>query len=153
MEHKIIELDEFDVVGLQIKTSVEECQKDNKMPELWENFISRADEIKHRDGENFYGVSITESKSDCTFKSLASVKVNSTEDIPEGMVLQKVPKAKYAVYTHKGTLADLNTTYGAIMQDLEKKNLQENDIWLEVYDDRWKGDVEDSEMDIYVSIN
>ena len=48
---------EFKVVGLEIKSSVQECIKNNPHPKLWEDFMKRVGEIKNRVGNMYYGYS------------------------------------------------------------------------------------------------
>ncbi len=150
---EIKEKGEFKVVGIEIKTNVQECIDNNPHPKLWGDFMERVGEIKNRVGEIYYGVSKEISKQECSFTSMACVEVSSLEDIPEGMVGKTVPASKYAVFEHKGKVEDLTKTYERLYEkDMPKTGLKQKDIWLEVYDDRFKVDSEDSVMEIWVSV-
>ncbi len=143
--------DEFKIIGLQIETSVQECKNDNKMPALWEEFIKRVPEISNRVGENFYGVSFK--TGECEFRCIAAVEVSSLDELPEGMVGEIVPASKYLAFEHKGKLDKLNDTYGQIAEkEMPASGMKEKDVWLEVYDERFKLDSDDSIIEIWVSV-
>ncbi len=153
MEHKIVEKEEFTVVGLPVKVSLKDSGYQEKIMHLWQAFISRADEIKYRKDELFYGlcnISKGIEGDDCSFETVAGVEVEKGE-APEGMIVQKVPAAKYFVVTHKGRVEKLGETYFAIEQEMKSLNLKEDrkKIFFELYDERFKEGSEDSEIDIY----
>lgn len=157
MEHKIIEKDEFLVVGLPIKISLMDKGYQNKIKETWKSFMLRASEIKNRKDERFYGTcNISEGipGDECSFEHTAGVEVSSVDDIPEGMKATKVPAAKYFMVTHKGKLDKIGETYYAIEQKLKKLKLEEDrsKMFFELYDDRFKEDSDESELDIYSAI-
>lgn len=145
---KIVELPELDVIGFEIDTSVQECQK--VLPSLWQKFMSKVSEVKHVVNPGVHwGVCLA--GKDCNFRYIAGVEV-SEDAIPDGMVLEKVKASKYAVWTHKGLLSDVGKTYEMIMGAIPKAGLKQKTVWLERYDERFKCDSEDSEFDIYVSV-
>ncbi len=157
MEHKVIEKEEFLVVGMPIKISLKDPDYKKKIKGSWERFMPRVAEIKNRKNELFYGTcNISEGieGDECSFESIAGVEVSSAEDIPEGMKAQKVPAAKYFVVTHKGKIEDIGNTYYAIEQEMKKLNLKEDKdkIFFELYDERFKPDSDDSEVDIYSAL-
>ena len=150
---EIKEKDEFMVVGLEIKSSVQECMKNNPHPKLWEDFMKRVDEIKNKKGDIVYGVSEEISKENCDFYSMACIEVEDLDNIPEGMKGKVVPKSRYAVFEHKGKANDLTETYRKIYEEgMPKSGLKQKKIWLEVYDDRYIHDSDDSLMEVWVSV-
>jgi len=157
MEHKIIEKDGFDVVGIPVKVSLKDPDYKKKIMDTWMRFIPRAGEISHRKGQCFYGIcnmSCGIEGDECSFENIAAVEVNSTESLPEGMKAEKVPAAKYFVVTHKGKLDSLGETYSAIEKELKKLNMKEDrsKIYFELYDERFKEDSDDSEVDLYTPL-
>ena len=82
---------------------------------------------------------------------MACVEVENTDNLPETMKSQVVPAAKYFVVTHKGKVETLGETYCAIEKEMKALNLEEDKtkIWLEIYDERFKENSDDSEFDIY----
>ncbi len=144
---------EFKVVGLEITSSVKECTENNPHPKLWEDFMKRAGEIKNRVGDIWYGVSEELSKDECTFASMACVEVSDLDNIPDGMTGKVVPASRYAVFEHKGKAQDLTATYGRIYEkDMPATGFKQKKIWLELYDERFKHDSDDSVMEIWISI-
>ena len=155
MEHKIKEKPEFKVVGIEIKSTVQECMTNNPFPALWEKFMTRIPEIKNRVNEKeFWGPSFEINKEECSFRSLASVEVSecNEDEIPEGMKCETIPTNKYAVFEFKGILKDLNEFYGKIMEYMKEKGIKENGFWMEFYDGRFIPNSEDSVMEIWCSI-
>jgi AraC family transcriptional regulator len=159
MEPQIVHLDEMTVVGMQSLINTQ-C---NLIAKLWERFLQRYKEISHvaAEPEAMFGVSFemveipSDQKQEFLFFHLVGQPVSSTEDIPEGMTYKRVPAHKYAKFTHKGVLAELEETYKYIFhQWLPTSGYSyEGPVCdLEWYDNRFKLDSEDSEFDIYVPI-
>lgn len=157
MEHKIIEKDEFLVIGMPVKISLKDPGYQKKIMGLWKAFMPRVKEIKNRKNELLYGTcNISEGieGDECSFEHIAGVEVESAEDIPEGMKAQKVPAAKYFVVTHKGRAEEIGKTYCAIEEEIKKLSLKEdrNKIFFELYDERFRENSDDSEFDIYSAL-
>ncbi|MFC1742025.1 GyrI-like domain-containing protein [Nanoarchaeota archaeon] len=152
MEHVIKERGEFTVIGLQIETSVQECGK--VLPGLWEEFMKREGEITaKKDAAVHYGVCKATSVEKCAFTAIATVEVEPDCPVPEGMVKETVPAAKYAVFEHKGPASTVGETYGPMMSYMPEHGLKQaaEEIWFERYDERFKNDA-DSVMEIWVPI-
>ena len=150
---EIKQKDEFKVAGLQITTTVQECSSNNPHPKLWKDFLARIEEIRNRVGNKFYGVCKEISKHHCNFTSSACVEVNDLDNLPEGFVGMTIPKSRYAVFTHKGKVENLAETYRKIHEEeMPKSGLKQKEIWLEVYDERFKENSDDSIMEIWASI-
>ncbi|MCP3684845.1 MAG: AraC family transcriptional regulator [bacterium] len=157
MEHKIVEKEEFLVVGMPVKVSLKDPGYQKKIMDLWKGLMPRVAEIKNRKTELFYGLcNISEGieGDECSFETIAGVEVNSADEIPEGMKAQKVPAAKYFVVTHKGRVEKLGETYCEIEKEMKKLNLKEDrsKIFFELYDERFKEDSDDSAFDIYSAL-
>ena len=149
---KTAEKEEFKVIGLECHTNVQECASGNSpAPKLWEDFLKRSGEIKNRKGKEFYGVSCV--TGECSFKYIVGVVVGDFKDVPINMVEAIVPKSKYVIFEHKGTLKSLPETYRKLYEkDMPATGLKQKDVWLEVYDERFKMDSEDSVMEILVAV-
>jgi len=157
MEHKIIDKEEFLVVGLPVKISLKDKEYQKKIKAAWEEFIPRVEEIKNRKNELFYGVcNISKGieGDECSFEHICGVEVSSAEDIPEGMISQAVPEAKYYVVTHKGKMETIGNTYYALEKEFKKEGIEEDrsKIFFELYDERFKENSDESEVDIYSPI-
>ncbi|MBB2479378.1 AraC family transcriptional regulator [Bacillus sp. APMAM] len=153
MEPKIVVKDPFTVIGLTCSTTLTE----SKVPALWEEFLTRVNEIKDKVSPNvMMGISeFSTNHIDGAFTYIACVPVHHTDFIPEGMVCKSIPKREYVVVTHKGKLDELGHAFDFIYGSWLPKSgydLEEADDF-EIYDERFKGaDNEDSQVDIYIPI-
>jgi len=159
MEPKIITKESFKVVGMEGKTTL----KNNKIPGLWHKFMRVIGEIKNRINNNVaYGicecVSEFDAKNfneDTEFTELVCVEVSKFDNIPEGMVGRTLQTQKYAVFTHRGPLTNLRSTYDYIYGTWLKNSgyeIAEADDF-EYYDERFNPvSQEDSEFDIYIPV-
>ena len=149
MNYRVVNVDEFKVVGMQYQgESAEPIKK------LWDDFMNRYKEVKCSDARVSYGVCEMVGSSCKEMIYVAACPVANFDDIPEGMVGKTVPGGKYAVFTHVGSLENLNETYDYIYGEWAKKGEEKmrHAPEFELYDDRFKYGQADSEMDIYVAI-
>ncbi len=162
MQPKFVNTQEKKVVGYGGNfISILSPEKNNfvVIPELWRNFMSRAGEIQNKKGHNILGLcecindkSKKNHPDECFY--IAGAEVTDFKSIPEGMVQKTVPAGRYAVFTHKGKLDKLEFTmsyiYGSWLPKSGEELREAPD--LEVYDERFKLDSDDSEVDLYVPI-
>lgn len=151
---KTVEKEGFIVIGLPIKVSLKDPEYQKKIMDSWKDFMKRAYEIKNRTGPEFYGIcDVNEGieGDECSFQNVASVAVSSEESVPEGMIIKKIPKHKYAVCTHKGKITEIGKTYAKMEQELKGKEDRQG-IFFELYDERFKDGGKDSEVDIYAPL-
>jgi AraC family transcriptional regulator len=84
----------------------------------------------------------------------ACVEVLPDSPVPQGAIKRTIPAGRYAVFTHTGPTEALDHTfqhvYGAGLAALGVTATGEFD--LEVYDERFKEDDTNSQLDIYVPI-
>ncbi len=84
---------------------------------------------------------------------LAGVQVESLSVVPEGMFSYIIPAGRYAGMTHKGPLSKIKETFDMIINWLSLMNYEQYDIvCFEVYDERFRGEDEASEFDMYIQI-
>lgn len=159
MKPEIKTIDNFSVVGMEIQTNL----KDNKIPQLWMSFMPRMQEIKHINSKNVgYGICKHDENispetftDDTIFTSVASMGVDKVEDVPEGMFSLEVKGGKFAVFTHKGNLNNLKTTYEYIYGTWLPNSSFELDKRddFERYDNRFMGPENNaSEMEIWIPV-
>ncbi len=153
MDAKIVTLDEKKIVGMKITTTA----KTNQIPHLWTEFNPRCGEIKSI-ARVAYGICPFVAKADFSeespFEYIAGLEVENFDEIPKGMVTYVIPAAKYAVFTHVGTLDTLNHTYFKIHTEWFPESEYEVDYKpeFELYDERFKFGEADSELDVYIPI-
>lgn len=162
MEPKFVSLESFFVVGVGapfICISSPEKNNDVVIPALWESFLSGAKEVEYKRGAKHVGVceAITlpaTKRHPDEFFYTAGVEVTRLENIPKGMIAKEILAGKYAVFTHKGKLEKLQHTIDYIYSSwLSRSGNELRDAPdLEVYDDRFKPDSDESEFDLYIPI-
>ena len=159
---EIINISEIRVAGIRGKTSLNH----NTIPLLWQQFIdlyaSNPDASPH---VRTFGIcEYDESESDDTpytmngdviFSEVVGAEVESFENMPDWAVAKTIKAGKYAVFTHKGSLKNLNKTYNYIWGTWFLGCKVELDCRedFEVYDQRFLGrDHPESQMDIYIPV-
>lgn len=148
MEEKIISIEGFKAVGITYFGNNE----NGEIPNLWETFNKRYRDIKQKNKSMYcYGICDGEPDSECRFHYTACAKVDSFEDVPEGMEAKVVPEGKYIVYTYDGDLKDLGGFYNDIFAKWIPASGYEMDCrpQLELYDERF---MSNGEFDIYIPI-
>ncbi len=154
MEPKIIYDKEFKIVG--IKGVVKPGS--SLISDLWCEFGSKRTEIRNVVNPDVtlglceYMPNITD---DSEFSYCACVEVTDFQSIPKEITTKTIPPSKYAVFTHKGSMAGLKGTFDFIYGKWLPKSgyeLAERDT-IEWYDSR-SSDLSspDYEFDIYIPL-
>ncbi|MCF7910968.1 MAG: AraC family transcriptional regulator [Candidatus Cloacimonetes bacterium] len=155
MEVKIVEKEAFKVIGLKVVTT----QKKNTIPQLWDKFNARWQDVKNIAQEGVC-VGICPSVDDKDFDEntefayIAGMIVKNFTEVPEGMETLEIPAQKYAVATHKGPLDKLHDTYHYLYAEWLKDSDYEfcPSAEIEWYDDRFIFNSPESEFDIYIPV-
>lgn len=145
MEYTISKKPEMKFIGIGIETSVQNASKE--CPVLWKNFMERLDEIKSVDKMKSYGICVNPNNDTCKFRYVACSEVEDFSKIPENMEQIELPEKEFMIFIHKGKLEKLGNTYAEIMKLIPEPNYE---YWIEFYDERWKGDKEESEFEIWI---
>ena len=125
---------------------------------LWCQFLEEAESVPHRVGAAMYGVITSEPEEERhhpdALQYLAGVAVDAVEALPTGLMAQTIPAATFAVFTHVGPIANieqmLREAYRVWLPESEYEHFGIADV--EVYDHRFHGDSEDSEMEYWISV-
>jgi AraC family transcriptional regulator len=162
MEPKFIELPGKKVVGIGTKfISILSPNKNNSsvIPALWGQFMKRIGQIKHRVGNSCFGavemLPASEKKSDKDeMFYIACAEVSDFDSVPAGMIHRVIPAGRYACFTHKGKLDRLEQTMKHIYGSwLPRSKTQLRDApHLELYDQRFIPDSDQSEFDILLPV-
>jgi len=158
MEPQIIQIPALKVVGLGAQfVSILSPNKSNMsvIPQLWDQFVKRQDEIKNRIPGPSYGLvemlppGATKSDPDELYY-IACTGVTDFSDIPRGMINRSIPEGKYAKFTHKGMLNTLGETASFIYKQWvpNSKTKLRGGPHIEVYDQRFNPHSNESEFDI-----
>jgi len=98
------------LVGCKIRTSL----TNNKTFQVWQNFMTRKDEILHKVNSSFISLQeydplyFLEYNAENVFYKWAAIEVSRYENIPEGMESIDLPGGLYAVFDYKGQSTDAN---------------------------------------------
>lgn len=147
MEPEIKSKPAFTAVGMKYRGKNE----NNEVPQLWGEFGPRMNEIKHIVGPA-YGVMDNYDEKSGEFDYVAGFEVDSTADIPAGMVSVDVPEQTYAVFTC--TLPTLLEAFKyAYKTWLPQSGYNRADgPEFELYDENFNPEDETSKMYIYIPV-
>ena len=127
--------------------------------QLWERFVPRMGEVPDQKGTYSLGVCMgphpdVELKPGTSFVYIAAVPVTNNAKVPEGMVSTTIPAGRYAVFTHRGAIAELphtiNYIWGTWLPQCGYERREGPDF--ELYDERFDAATVSGEIDIYLPI-
>ncbi|MBP8081732.1 MAG: AraC family transcriptional regulator [Spirochaetes bacterium] len=153
----IKELEEIRLVGISIFT-----RDKREIREVWEMFMRSSEKICRRSiysGKCSYPGFGLECYNEEFFESgkffyMPAVQVDSFDDMPVEMSAKIIPPAKYAVFTHKGIPSAISETITSAYEVWipESGYKADRSYDFEFYDDRFKPDSKDSEIDIFIPV-
>jgi len=143
-----MDIQEFYVIGISVKTTNEKGQSGTDILKLWERFFQEGilDKIYNKLDSSIYSV-YTDYQGDHTqpYTVIVGCKVKSIEVIPEGMRSVVIPKGDYEKFIAKGK----SEIYPAWMKiwatDLDRKYASD----FEVY----KEESENADIEIFIGLN
>ncbi len=134
MEPIIKTIESMTVVGMEYYGQNE----NHEISTMWGVFNGRCKTIPHLAGKGeAYGVCSCDGKQ---LHYIAGLPVTKVDTLPEGMVSCTIPAGTYAVFTYRGTLANLQKTYEDIYKTwLPSSTYQRDDVRPDVewYDERF----------------
>lgn len=146
------------LIGISIDTSI----ADYGAPELWQKFIPRLKEIESKIGNEKYSIQIyndllnySDFNPEITFTYWAATEVADLNSIPDGMESLELSGGKYAVFIHKGSMANFQNTLNYIYTKWLPTSEFELDHrpHFEVLDERYLGPQNpESEEEVWVPI-
>jgi AraC family transcriptional regulator len=128
------------------------------IPPLWDKFGPRAGEVPGRMGKAMYGIIYGKPEAERShhdeLQYIAAVAVDSPAAPPEGMVCHTVPAGTFAVFLHRGPIANIAQTCREIYRVwLPQSTWQHAGIAdVELYDHRFDCESEASEMEYWISV-
>jgi len=160
MEARVVELPEFSVIGIQVRTNnAKEVTGAGAIPAQWQKFFKDgiADKIPNKIDPTIYAVYTGyESDRNGDYDFIIGMKVSSVSDVPPGMVAKNVPKDRYAIVTSaKGPVAQVVPQAWQRVYSLDdNKQLGGARAYkadFELYDQRSQ-DPHDSQVDLYIGL-
>ena len=155
MEPKIVDLPKLYFIGLKAELTMREINQ--VCPALWSELMSKSQDLFSNQDLMCLGVCITPETSteNDSFIYMAGFASDKPLEGRKGYVLHEISASKYAVFTHKGSINTLTSTFDYayktwVPASHYKVHCHED---LELYDQRFnESDPENSEMDIYIPI-
>lgn len=134
MKPASIELNEFYVIGVSVRTTNQNGQSQIDIGELWGQFIGQSliEKISNKVTRDIYCI-YTDYESDFygPYTTILGCKVASFKNIPEGFVSKTIPATKYLLYKSEGKLPDcVAETWSNIWKsDTNRKYIADFDIY------------------------
>ncbi len=117
LEPEIYDQPELLLVGMCTHLYGIDSEKNNmasKLPQLWDMFLPRLDEIPNRTSDECYGVIRQAAANSDKLEYWAVAPVEQIAELPQGLSRLHVPGARYARFAHKGFVPNLNITVNYI---------------------------------------
>lgn len=150
----LVERDMLKVVGFSITESLNNILENGLVQKMHEDFRQRLEEVPNRVGDAVYLLQRYSEDGwspDMPYENIVGVAVSSIEELPSGMIGHEVPGGRFVKFLHKGPESKIHLTYDFINNWLESnKEYMYRPYDIEYWDDRYLGEHEDSEIDIYV---
>lgn len=155
----IVCIDEIKIIGIRRCSPLQT----HKIKENWGEFYSLLDKSVYRDiHSSCYGIYESNNENihfslndEMIVHEILGIQVNDFNDIPEEFITKTITGGRYAVFTHRGSLATLSQTINYIWGTWLLSTNEEMDVrdTFEVYDKRFLGyDHPETEIDIYIAI-
>lgn len=146
MDHKLVTLEDFKVVGMEYVGKNEK----GEIGVMWGAFNERDQEIDTPYNNASYGICY-DMNYEGGFSYLAGMKVDTIEHLPHGMKVKAVPGGKFAIFTFKEHISKIGEFWGQIYgQFLPGLGLEPEDrVSFEYYDERF---MKNGECDIYIPV-
>ena len=160
-EPEIIQKDAFILMGIEtpfIGALSPDANNFDVIPALWHQFINRIGEVENRSDDADFGLVLTPPVGERSHPDellyVAGTVVHEVSSVPEGMVSHEVPATTYAVFTHRGPIANLPETIRFAMEEwLPRSGYRWNMIEVERYDHRFSIESpQESEMETWLGI-
>jgi len=154
METRIVSLPAMRVIGMEYVGK----NGNAEIAAMWGVFIPRFGDVQGKVCPDAKLGVCGDSRENGSFRYVAGFEVEAGAPVPEGMATFDVPAATYVVVTQRGPLNDRERGLGSVLSYVYRDWLPQSGYKradtpdLEWYDGRFRGDAEDSEMDVYTPI-
>lgn len=159
MKPKIVELNAFEVMGIEARTNnAAEAGANGLIPKLWQRVMQEhtMDGVPDRVGQNIYAV-YTDYASDANgeYTLVLGGRVRTGTKPPDGLVVKAVPAGRYAVFTsQRGPVAKVVVeTWKQIWSYYQLPAIGQRAYGadFELYDQR-AADPSNAQVDVYIGL-
>ncbi len=165
LEPTILDLPAFAIAGLSARFIAATSPDSNNMqviPPLWGQFMARQGEVRSLgcapEAGTFWAACRCLPPEDRTredeLEYIAGVKIAGDPPLPADMVRWEIPARTFARFTHRGRIENFGETLGYIYGAWLPRSayVPTMEVELELYDERFDINSDDSEIDYYVGI-
>lgn len=143
----------FHIIGIAVRTTNENGQMGQDIPTLWAKFMTEGilEKIPHKIDNAIYSI-YTDYEKDYTkpYTAILGCRVESLENIPDGMIGKTIDSTHYKQYTAKGSMQEgiVFEAWNRIWSDDIERTYTAD---FEVYGEKAQNPA-DAEVDIFVAI-
>lgn len=157
MNATLVEISPKKLIGMRRNV----CLSDASIPALWSSFMPRKKEIVTLDAQSLFSVNCYDSteaflslQPTAVFEKWVAVTVDSETPIPDGMESLTIPAGQYALFTHRGNLAEFGLTMYRIITDWLPQSgyMLDHRPHVEVMGEKYKHNHPDSEETIWLPV-
>ena len=149
----MINITSFKIIGIQIRTTNKNEQASKDLGKLWEQFYTQdiLSQIPNKECDEIYSI-YTDYESDYKGKytSIIGLKVNSLDQIPEGLVGREFKAGKYHKFIAKGQMPHAVIKMWQEIWQKDKKLNRKYTVDFEVYGQE-SNNIENPEVAIYIA--
>ena len=152
MKPQRVELPEFKIIGIEIRTTNENGQSRTDISELWKRFYKEdiKNKIPNKIDSDVIGL-YTDYESDFRkpYTMIIGCRVSSLDELPGGMVGKAILSANYSVFNVRGKLPDelINTWKQIWSSDMSRAYTADFEVYGKRSEDR-----ENAEMEVFLSV-
>lgn len=152
MDYKILDLDEFEIMGIKYELSNSLIHNINLAKRHWMGFNNKLRRNKIYLGRNWckYAFIIEEDS-----KLFYYISVPKKDYVPNDFTVKTIPGSKYLMVNHIGSMNKLKLTIDSVYAKIKEDNIGLNDdnfSYFEKYDYKFHWNKSDSIIGIYVPI-
>lgn len=157
MEPKEISLPPFHVVGIAVEGNLKELES-GLGQRAYQSLLAAKDLIENRKHDHvmllqMYPMKLGFNAQVDRFTQMFCYEVTEPANFPEPMLSYTIPESKYVKYTHKGLEKELSRSYDYVYGRWMRETGNEPKGYdFEVWDERYKPESEENEIDMYVAL-
>jgi predicted transcriptional regulator YdeE len=144
----------FHIIGISVRTSNENGEAAKDIPELWQTFMNQGiiNNIPNKINSSIYSI-YTDYESDHTkpYTTILGCKVETLDDIPDGMIGKSFKGGNYVKFIAKGDISKGQAVYDTWIkiwqQDLDRVYTAD----FEIYGEKAQNPL-DAEVEILIAI-
>lgn len=151
------EMGKIRVIGFTITDSLRNIIEKGFVRDMHKAITDRMSDLESRISDGVYLIQIYPTDEaftpDIPYENIVGVGVTNDQRVPEDMMESVIPAGRYAHFIHRGPESNIHQTYDAITEWLRTQYCDPSrEIDIEYWDERYRGESEDSEIDLFVPL-